>query len=90
MHAVVAASAPLLRVGLERAVLAAGLQLTNQKAHAAIGLHTPDTPPTAASIDLSVDANRVTIALTAIPKRETWTAVWTLLAELLDAATEPP
>jgi hypothetical protein len=84
------ASAPLLRVGLERAVLSAGLQLTSDKAVAAIGLHTADTAPTDASMDLSVGANQVTIALTTIPKRETWTAAWVLLGELFDTATEAP
>jgi hypothetical protein len=47
---------------------------------------------TAASVDLSVGANQVTIALTAIPDPETWTVVWTLLAELFDQPNlpEPP
>jgi hypothetical protein len=81
----VVATAPLLRAGLERAALAAGLRLTNSEASAAIGLHTPDTAPTDANINLSVGANQVTIALTAIPEREIWRVVWTLLAELFDA-----
>jgi hypothetical protein len=80
----VVASAPLLRVGLERAVLAAGLQLTSDKAVAAIGLHTADTVPTQTGMDLSVGANQVIIALTAIPEPQTWSAAWALLAELLD------
>jgi hypothetical protein len=41
-------------------------------------------------VDLSVGANLVTIALTAVPDRETWTAVWELLGELFDAAARPP
>jgi hypothetical protein len=88
IQAVVVASAPLLRVGLERAVLAAGLQLVTEQAAPAIGLHTPDTAPTDASMDLTVGSNHITIALTAIPEPATWTAVWALLAELLDAAAE--
>jgi hypothetical protein len=87
---VVVASAPLLRAGLERAVLAAGLQPTSDTAVAAIGLHTPDTAPTGIGMDLSVGANQVTIALTAIPEPEIWRAVWALLAELFDTVAEPP
>ncbi len=86
----VVASAPLLRAGLERATLAAGLQLTHSGAPAAIGLHSADTPPTCATVDLSVGANLVTIALTALPAQETWKAVWGLLSELFDAAAQPP
>ena len=88
IHALVVANAPLLRVGLERAVLTAGLQLTSDQTAAAIGLHPADTAPTDASMDLSVDANQVAITLTAIPRRETWMAVWVLLGELLDVAAE--
>ena len=88
IHVVVVASAPLLRAGLERAVLAAGLQLTSDRAAAAVGLHPPDTAPTGTHLDLSVDANQVTIALAAIPERELWSAVWTLLGELFDVVTE--
>jgi hypothetical protein len=90
IHALVVASVPLLRVGLERAVLAAGLQLTSEKAVAAIGLHSPDMAPTGIGMDLSVGANQVTIALTAIPEPETWSAVWALLPELFDAVAEAP
>jgi hypothetical protein len=90
IHVVVVASAPLLRAGLERAVLAAGLQLTSDHAVAAIGLHPPDTAPTDSRLDLSVGANQVTIALTAIPQRELWSEVWALLFELFDAVTAPP
>jgi hypothetical protein len=90
IHVVVVASAPLLRAGLERAVLAAGLQLTSDHAVAAIGLHPLDTSPTSTRLDLSVGANQVTIALSAIPQRELWSAVWTLLFELFDAVTETP
>jgi hypothetical protein len=86
----VVANAPLLRVGLERAALTAGLLLTSDQAAAAIGLHPADTAPTDASTDLSVGANQVTIALTAIPNRETWMAVWVLLGELFDVAAEAP
>jgi len=86
----IVASAPLLRAGLERAVLAAGLQPTRDTAVAAIGLHTADTAPTGTGMDLSVGDNQVTIVLTAIPKRETWTAAWMLLGELFDTATEAP
>jgi hypothetical protein len=90
IHAVVVASAPLLRAGLERAVLAAGLKLTSEQAVAAIGLHTPGTVPTGTGMDFSVGANQVTIALTRIPQPETWRSAWALLGELFDAAPEPP
>jgi hypothetical protein len=90
VHVQVVASAPMLRVGLERAALAAGLQLANPEAPTAIGLHSADTLPTRAAVDLSVGANLVTIALTAVPDRETWTAVWELLGELFDAAAKSP
>jgi hypothetical protein len=84
------ASAPLLRAGLERAVLTAGLQPTSDTAVAAIGLHTADTAPTRTAMDLSVGANQVTIALTAIPEPEIWRAVGALLPELFDAVSEAP
>jgi hypothetical protein len=41
-------------------------------------------------MDLSVGANQVTIALTAIPEPETWRAAWALLAELLDTGSPSP
>jgi len=87
IHVQVVASAPLLRAGLERAVLAAGLQPTHSGVPAAIGLHSADTPPTRATVDLSVGANLVTIALMAPPERLVWTAVWELLGELFDTLT---
>jgi hypothetical protein len=90
IRVLVVASAPLLRVGLERAVLAAGLQPTSDKTGAAIGLHTADTAPTQTGIDLSVGANQVTITLTAIPKPQTWSAAWALLPELFDAVAPSP
>jgi hypothetical protein len=88
IYALVVASAPLLRAGLERAVLTTGLQLTSDQAAAAIGLHPADTVPTDASMDLSVGANQVTITLTAIPTREIWMVVRVLLGELFDVAGE--
>jgi hypothetical protein len=90
IHALIVASAPLLRVGLERAVLAAGLQLTSDKAVATIGLHTADTDPTETGMDLSVGANQVSIVVTAIPEPGTWSAVRALLAELLDSVSSSP
>lgn len=87
VRAQILASAPLLRAGLERAALAAGLQLT-EEAQPTIGLHSSDTGPTRATLDLSVGANLVTIVLTAVPDRQTWTAVWRLLAELVDTAAQ--
>jgi hypothetical protein len=90
IRALVVASAPLLRVGLERAVLAAGLELASEEAVAAIGLHTADTAPTGTGMDLSVGANQVTITLTAIPEPETWSAAWALLTELFDAVSPSP
>jgi hypothetical protein len=86
----VVASAPLLRAGLERAVLTAGLQLTSDQAAAAIGLHPADTVRSDASVDLSVGANQVTIALSSVPTREIWMAVWVVLGELFDVAGETP
>jgi hypothetical protein len=41
-------------------------------------------------MDLSVGANQVTIALTAIPEPEIWRAVGALLPELFDAVSEAP
>jgi hypothetical protein len=91
VRAHVVASAPLLRVGLERAALAAGLQPARpEEAPTVIGLHSADTPPTGATVDLSVGANQVTIAVTAIPDHQTWTAVWQLLGELLDGEDRSP
>jgi hypothetical protein len=90
IRVLVVASAPLLRVGLERAVRVAGLQPTSDKTGAAIGLHTADTAPTETGMDLSVAANQVTIALTAIPEPPTWSAVWALIAELFDRVTPSP
>jgi hypothetical protein len=58
IRVLVVASAPLLHVELERAVLAAGLQPTSNKTGAAIGLHSADTAPTGAGMDLSVGATR--------------------------------
>jgi hypothetical protein len=90
IRVLVVASAPLLHVGLERAVLAAGLQPTSDKTSAVIGLHTADTAPTQTGMDLSVGANQVSINLTAIPKPQSWNAAWALLGELFDTATEVP
>jgi hypothetical protein len=90
IRVLVVASAPLLRVGLERAVRVAGLEPTSDETGAAIGLHTADTAPTETGTDLSVGANRVTIALTAIPEPPTWSAVWALIAELFDRVTPSP
>ena len=89
IRVLVVASAPLLRVGLERAVLAAGLQPTSDKTGAAIGLHSADTAPTETGMDLSVGANQVTIALTTIPEPPTWSAAWALLPELFDVVPSP-
>jgi hypothetical protein len=89
LRVLVVASAPLLHAGLERAVLAAGLQPTGDKIGAAIGLHSADTVPTQTGMDLSVGANQVTITLTAIPKPQTWSAAWALLPELFDVVPSP-
>ena len=90
IHVQVVASAPLLRAGLERAVLAAGLQPTHSGVPAAIGLHSADTPPTHATVDLSVGANMVMVVLAAVPDRRVWTAVGELLGELFDSVAEVP
>jgi hypothetical protein len=90
VRAQVEAGAPLLRVGLEQAALAAGLQLTSSDASAVIGLRSPDAPPTGATVDVSVEANFVRITLTAVPDRRTWMSIWSLLGQLFDAANESP
>jgi hypothetical protein len=90
LRVLVVGSAPLLQVGLEHAVLAAGLLPTSDKTDAAIGLYTADTAPTGTGMDLCVGANQVTITLTAIPKPQTWNAAWALLPELFDAVAPSP
>jgi hypothetical protein len=89
LRVLIVASAPLLRVGLERAILAAGLQPTSDKADAAIGLYSADTAPPGTSMDLCVGANHVAITLTSIPELQTWSAAWALLPELFDAVVPP-
>jgi hypothetical protein len=64
--------------------------LLKRRAQAAIGLHTADTAPTETGMDLSVGANGITIALTAIPEPPTWSAVWALVAELFDRVGPSP
>jgi hypothetical protein len=88
VRAHVEAGAPLLRVGLEQAALAAGLQLTGPDASVVIGLRSPDTGPTGATVDVSVEANLVRITLTAVPDRRTWMSLWALLGQLFDSAKE--
>jgi hypothetical protein len=51
-------------------------------ASADIGLHTPDTALTDATIDVSAGANQVTIALTHPARTRDRRTVWALLAEL--------
>jgi hypothetical protein len=80
----VVASAPLLRVGLERAALAAGFEVSDGPGRAAIGLHSADVGPTGAGVDLSVGANTVTVVLNALPDPKSWTAMLALLDELFD------
>ena len=74
----------------ERGFLAASLQLTSEQAVADIGLHTPDTALTDATIDVSAGANQVTIALTHPARARDRRTVWALLAELFDAVAEAP
>jgi hypothetical protein len=89
VRAQVTAAALLIRVGLEQAALAAGLQLSGTEGSAAIGLRTPDTGPTDATLDVRVEANLVRISLTALPDQRTWTALLALLGQLLDTVADP-
>lgn len=83
----VVAAAPLLRAGLERAALAAGLRVADTAAAATIGLRSPNTGPTHAVVDVCADADHVTITLAAAPDPETWARILALLHELLDTSS---
>jgi hypothetical protein len=83
----VVAAAPLLRAGLERAALAAGLRVADTAEAATIGLRSPDTGPTHAMVDVCIDADHVTIALATVPDPETWARILALLNELLDTSS---
>ncbi len=83
----VVAAAPLLRAGLERAALAAGLRVADTAEAAAIGLRSPNTGPTHAVVDVCADADHVTITLAAVPDPETWARILALLYELLDTSS---
>jgi hypothetical protein len=83
----VVAAAPLLRAGLKRAALAAGLRVTDTAEAATIGLRSPNTGPTHLVVDVCVDADHVTITLAAVPDPEAWARTLALLRELLDTSS---
>jgi hypothetical protein len=80
----VAAVIPLLRAALEHAVRAAGLHIAPRDGLAMVTLRTSDQPTTGAALDISVDGEHVTIAVTEAPSPEVWAATLNLLQRLLD------
>jgi hypothetical protein len=80
----VAAVIPLLRAALEHAVIAAGLHIAPRDGLAMVTLRTSDQPTTGATLEMSVDGEHVTIAVTEVPSPEVWAATLTLLQQLLD------
>jgi hypothetical protein len=83
----VVAAAPLLRAGLERAALAAGLRVADTAEAVTIGLRSPNTGSIHAVVDVCADADHVTITLAAVPDPETWARILALLHELLDTSS---
>jgi hypothetical protein len=49
-----------------------------------VTLRTSDQPTTGAALEISVDGERVTIAVTEAPRPEVWAATLNLLQQLLD------
>jgi hypothetical protein len=80
----VAAVIPLLRAALEHSVRAAGLHLAPRGEPATVTLRTSDQPTTGAALEISVDGEHVTIAVTEAPSPEVWAATLNLLQQLLD------
>jgi hypothetical protein len=75
---------PLLRAALEHSVRAAGLHVAARGGPAMVTLRTPDQPTTGAALEISVDGEHVTIAVTKVPSPEVWAATLNLLQQLLD------
>jgi hypothetical protein len=80
----VAAVIPLLRAALEHSVRAAGLHIAPRGGPAMVTLQTSDQPTTGAALEISVDGEHVTIAVTEAPSPEVWAATLNLLQQLLD------
>lgn len=80
----VAAAIPLLRAALQHSVRAAGLHLAPPDGPAPVTLRTSDQPTTGAALEISVDGEHVTIAVTKVPSPEVWAATLNLLQQLLD------
>jgi hypothetical protein len=80
----VAAAIPLLRAALEHSVRVAGLQIAPRDGPAMLALRTSDQPTTGAALEISVDGEHVTIAITKVPSPEVWAATLNLLQQLLD------
>ena len=80
----VAAPNPLLEAALEHAVTAAGLRVSPRGRAAMVLLRTPDQPASGAPLDISVDAEHVTIAVAETPSPDAWAATLILLRNLLD------
>jgi hypothetical protein len=75
---------PLLRAALEHSVRAAGLHVAPRGGPAMVTLRTSDQPTTGAALEMSVDGEHVTIAVTEVPSPEVWAATLNLLQQLLD------
>jgi hypothetical protein len=75
---------PLLRAALEHSVRAAGLRIAPRGGPAMVTLRTADQPTTGAALEISVDGEHVTIAVTEAPSPEVWAATLNLLQQLLD------
>jgi hypothetical protein len=80
----IAAAKPLLEAALEHAVTAAGLRVAPRDRAAMVLLRTPDQPATGAPLDIIVDGEHITIAVTQAPSPDAWAATRILLAHLLD------
>jgi len=80
----VAAVIPLLRAALEHSVRAAGLYVAPRGEPAMVTLRTSDQPTTGAALEISVDGEHVTIAVTKAPSPEVWAATLNLLQQLLN------
>jgi hypothetical protein len=80
----VAAAIPLLRAALEHAVITAGLHIAPRGEPAMVTLRTSDQPTTGAALEISVDGEHLTIAVTEAPSPDVWAATLNLLQQLLD------
>lgn len=84
----VRAGVPLLRAGLERMVLRAGLGLVGSEADARVVVRTLDHSPSAALLDVCVADGSVTLTLHAAVDSALWDALPGLVGLLLDSAAE--